>query len=82
VSPYVSVPTRLRSSSGHGVDWRTGGDFQHAGSFIHSDKILSCPWGRETTGDPQYQFCESSVFLPTGLNAFCPFVGRWIRVVT
>jgi hypothetical protein len=26
VSPYVSVPTRLRSSSGHDVDWRTGVD--------------------------------------------------------
>ena len=50
MSPYVSVPTRLRSSSGHGVDWRTGLDVQRAGSFTHSAKLLSCPWGRE------YQF--------------------------
>jgi hypothetical protein len=39
VSPYVSVPMRLRSSSG--VDWRTGVDVQHAGSFTRSAKLLS-----------------------------------------
>jgi hypothetical protein len=26
------VTTRLRSSSGHGVDWRSGVDFQDAGA--------------------------------------------------
>jgi hypothetical protein len=32
VSLYVLETKRLRSSSGHGVDWRTGVDFQHTGS--------------------------------------------------
>ncbi len=32
---YVSVPTRLRSSSAHGVDWRTGVDVHHSWSFTH-----------------------------------------------
>ncbi len=34
VSPYVSVPTRLKSSSGHGVDCRTGVDCQSAWSEV------------------------------------------------
>jgi hypothetical protein len=41
VSPYVSVSKRLRSSSGHGVDWRTGVDCQGSGSFTESVKLLS-----------------------------------------
>jgi hypothetical protein len=49
-SLYASDPTRLTSSSGHGGDWRTGVDFQHTGSFTHSVKHLSCPWGREPWG--------------------------------
>ena len=50
VSPYVSEPTRLRPSFGHGVDWRTGVDVQHTGSFTHRAKLLSCPWGRDPWG--------------------------------
>jgi hypothetical protein len=49
-SLYVSEPKRLRSSSGHGGDWRTGVDFQRAGSFTHSALRLSCPWGRDPWG--------------------------------
>ena len=67
VSPYVSEPKRLRPSFGHGVDWRTGVDVQRAGSFTHSAKLLSCPWGRDpwmTQG-----VCELFVFLPTALYA-------------
>ena len=41
---HVSQTKRLRSSSGHGVDWRTGVNFQHPGSFTHNVKFLSCPW--------------------------------------
>ena len=39
VTSYFSEPTRLRSSSGHWVDWRTGLDCQHAGSFTHRVKF-------------------------------------------
>ncbi len=41
---------RLRSSSGHGGGWRTGVDFQCAGSFTHRPTRLSCPWGRDPWG--------------------------------
>jgi hypothetical protein len=46
VLPYVLEPKRLKSLSGHTVAWRMGVDFQHAGSFTHNAKFLSCPWGR------------------------------------
>ena len=49
-SLYVSEPKRLRSSSGHGGDWRTGVDFQRDGSFTHHSRRLSCPWGRDPWG--------------------------------
>jgi hypothetical protein len=65
VSLYVSEPKRLRSSSGDVVVWRTGVDFQHDGSFTHSVKFLSCPWGRDPWGTRRV--CELSVFLPTEL---------------
>ncbi len=35
MSLYISETKKLRSSSGHGVDWRTGVDFQYTGSFTH-----------------------------------------------
>ncbi len=73
MSLYVSEPKRLRSSSGHGVGWRTGVDFQHAGSFTHSAKFLSCPWGRDPWGTRRV--CELSVFLPTALYALRLSVG-------
>ena len=67
VSPYVSKPPRLSPSFGHGVDWRTGVDIQRAGSFTHSAKFLSCPWGRDPWGTRNV--CELSVLLPTALYA-------------
>ena len=73
MSLYVSEPKRLRSSSGHGGGWRTGVDFQHAESFTHSSKILSCPWGRDPWGTRRV--CELSVFLATALYALRLSVG-------
>ena len=43
-------PKRLRLSFVHGVDWRTGVDVQHAGSFTHRTK------DKYTTGP---RFCRS-----------------------
>jgi hypothetical protein len=34
---------------GSGLE-KTGADCQHAGSFTHSAKLLSCPWGRDPWG--------------------------------
>jgi hypothetical protein len=73
VSLYVSETKRLRSSSGHGVGWRTGVDFQDAGSFTHNVKFLSCPWGRDPWGTRRV--CELSVFLPTSLYVLRLSVG-------
>jgi hypothetical protein len=55
-SLYVSDPKRLRSSSGHGGGWKTGVDFQHAGSFTHSATRLSCPCGRDPWGTRTISF--------------------------
>ena len=62
VSSYVSGPTRLRSSSGHGVDWRTGVDFQHTGSFTHSPKLQV--WGRDPWGTRNISFVSRPYFFP------------------
>ena len=64
VSPYVSEPKRLRPSFGHGVDWRTGVDVQHAGSFTHSAKLLSCPWGRDPWGTRNISFVSRPYSFP------------------
>jgi hypothetical protein len=55
-SLYVSESKRLRSSSGHGGGWRTGVDFQDAGSFTHSATSLSCPCGRDPWGTRNISF--------------------------
>ena len=64
MSPYVSVPTRLRSSSGYGVDWRTGVDLKYAGSFTHNDKLLSYPWGRDPWGTRNISFVSRPYSFP------------------
>ena len=62
VSLYVSDPKRLRSSSGHGVGWRTGVDFQHTGSFTHSAKFLSYPG--DVTHGGLGEFVSCPYFFP------------------
>ena len=62
VSSYVSGPTRLRSSSGHGVDWRTG--FQDTVSFTHIVNLLSCPWGRDPWFTRNISFVSRPYFFP------------------
>jgi hypothetical protein len=81
VSSYVSVSTRLRSSSGHGVDWRTGVDCQRTGSFTKESNF--CRVHRDVTyGGPGVSVCEQFVFLPTSLNTVSLMTLRWSRVVT
>ncbi len=81
VSTYVSVTTRLRSSSGHGVEWRTGVDVQHAGSFTHSTKILSFPWRRDPWGTRNInQFVTGDDSVPSDSTVRL-VVLRWNRVV-
>jgi hypothetical protein len=67
VSKYVSVTTRLRSSSGHGLEWRTGMDCQCSGSFTNITKFLSFSRGRDP-GGPGVSVCEQFVLLPTSLH--------------
>jgi hypothetical protein len=69
----LQTKTKEFTPSGHGVGWRTGVDFQDAGSFTHSVKFLSCPWGRDPWGTRRV--CELSVFLPTALYALRLSVG-------
>ena len=63
VSPYVSVPTRRRSSSGHGIDWRTGVDCQCTGSFTQCQPSV-VTMGTWPMGDPEEHFVNSSYHLP------------------
>ena len=61
---YVSETKGLRSSCGHGVDWRTGVDFQHTGSFTHITKFLSCPWERDPWGTRNISFVSCPYSFP------------------
>ena len=49
-------------------------DVQHDGSFKHSAKLLSCPWGRDPWGTRNISFVSrpySLNFLPTSLYDIC-----------
>ncbi len=64
MSPYVSGPTRIGSSAGHGVDYRTGWDVHHSGSITLSVKLLSCPWGRDPWGTRNISFVSRPYSFP------------------
>ena len=64
----VNWTKRLRSSSGHGVDWRTGWTSSAPG-HLHTTTNFCRSHGNVTKmGDPEYHFCDLSVFLPTSLD--------------
>jgi hypothetical protein len=78
---YVSGPKRIRSSSGHGIDWRTGvtSELQWTASTLgHTQRQASVvPWGRDSWGTQGV--CEQFILLPTALSlaiARCGFQNK------
>jgi hypothetical protein len=46
---HSGLLTDYSAFCGHHFEWRTGG-LSFPWSFTHSDKLLSCPWGRDQWG--------------------------------
>ena len=51
------------------VDWKEEVDCQHSGSFTHTDKLLSYPWGRDPRG-PEVVLCTVSYYLQRKYGSF------------